>query len=92
MPKPRKEQVTEIIDGDTFLTSGRKHPIRLEGVDTPEKREPGYQQAKKKLEELIQDKKVMVDTVARDKFKRPVAKVKVGNRSVNKAMQKYRKK
>lgn len=88
----RKERVTEIIDGDTFRTSVRKHPIRLEGVDTPEKREPGYQRAKKELEKLIQDKKVTVDTVARDKFRRPVAKEKVGTRSVNKAMQKYRKK
>lgn len=88
----KKETVTEIIDGDTFLTSRRKHPIRLANVDTPEKREPGYQQAKKALEQLIQDKKVDVDTVARDKYRRPVAKVKVDGRSVNKAMQKYRKK
>jgi len=88
----RKEKVTEIFDGDTFLTSVRKHPIRLDGVNTPEKREPGYQRAKEALKKLIQDKKVTIETVARDKFRRPVAKVKVGNRSVNKAMLKYRKK
>ena len=92
MTEPRKEQVTEVIDGDTFLTTRRKIPVRLDGVDTPEKRQPGYQQAKKGLKKLIQDKEVTVDTVARDKFGRPVAKVKVGARSVNKAMQKYRKK
>jgi len=88
----RKEKVTDIFDGDTFLTSVRKHPVRLNGVDTPEKGEPGYQQAKKELEKLIQDKEVTIETVARDKFRRPVAKVKVGPQSVNKAMQKYRKK
>jgi micrococcal nuclease len=88
----RKEKVTDIFDGDTFLTRVRKHPVRLYGVDTPEKGEPGYQQAKKELKKLIQDKEVTIDTVARDKFRRPVAKVKVGTRSVNKAMQKYRKK
>ncbi len=92
MTKPRKEQVTEVIDGDTFLTTRRKHPVRLAGVDTPEKRQQGYQQAKKELEKLIQDKEVTIDTVARDKYRRPVAKVKVGTRSVNKAMQKYHKK
>ena len=88
----RKETVTDVIDGDTFLTNVRKHPVRLDGVDTPEKREPGYQQAKKELEKLIQDKQVTIKTLARDKFRRPVAQVKVGTRSVNKAMQKYRKK
>lgn len=88
----KKEKVTDIIDGDTFLTNIRKHPVRLEGVDTPEKGERGYQQAKKELEKLIGGEEVTVDTVARDKFKRPVAKVKIGTRSVNKAMQKYRKK
>ena len=89
---PRKEKVTDVFDGDTFLTTVRKHPIRLDGVDTPEKGEQGYQQAKKELEKLIKDKEVTIETVARDKFRRPVAKVKVGNRSVNKAMKPYRKK
>ena len=88
----KKEKVTEIIDGDTFLTNIRKIPVRLDDVDTPEKGQPGHQQAKKGLKKLIQDREVTIDTVARDKYRRPVAKVKVGTRSVNKAMQKYRKK
>ena len=88
----RKEEVNETIDGDTFLTSIRKHPVRLEGVDTPERGEPGYKKAKNALRDLIQGKDVTIQTVARDKFSRPIAQVKVGNRSVNKAMQKYRKK
>jgi endonuclease YncB( thermonuclease family) len=33
----RKEKVTQIIDGDTFLTDKRKIPVRLAEVDTPEK-------------------------------------------------------
>ena len=89
---PRKEKVTEVIDGDTFLTNRRKIPVRLDGVDTPEKRQPGYQEAKKELAELILDKDVLVDTVARDIYRRPVAKVKVGNQSVNKVMQKHQNK
>ena len=88
---PRKEKVTKVIDGDTFLTNRRKHPVRLEGVDTPEKREPGYKEAKQELKEMIQDKEVTVETVARDVYGRPIAKVKLGSQSVNKAMKPYQK-
>jgi endonuclease YncB( thermonuclease family) len=49
----RKERVTRVIDGDTFETASRKHPVRLEGVDTPERGEPGHQAAKQELERLI---------------------------------------
>jgi len=87
----RKEKVTKVIDGDTFLTNRRKNPVRLANVDTPEKRQPGYQDAKKELENLILGQEVTVDTVARDKYRRAVAKVKVGTRSVNKAMEKHKK-
>jgi len=37
---PRKEKVTKIIDGDTFMTDKRKHPVRLANVDTPENDNP----------------------------------------------------
>jgi endonuclease YncB( thermonuclease family) len=88
----RKEKVTKVIDGDTFLTNRRKHPVRLANVDTPEKRQSGYQNAKKELEKLILNQEVTVDTKARDKYQRTVADVKIGNRSVNKAMERYQKK
>lgn len=88
----RKEKVTKITDGDTFLTDKRKNPVRLADVDTPEKRQPGYQNAKKGLEKLILNQEVSIETVARDKYSRSVVKVKIGNKSVNKAMQKHNKK
>ena len=88
----RKEKVIKVIDGDTFLTDKRKNPVRLADVDTPEKRQPGYQDAKKELEKLTLNKEISIDTVARDKYSRSVANVKVGNKSVNKAMQKHKKK
>jgi len=80
---PRKETVTKIIDGDTFETSRRKRPVRLANVDAPEKRQPGYQQAKAKLAQLIGGKQVTVDTVARDPYRRAVAKVKADAKSIN---------
>lgn len=86
---PRKEVVTKIYDGDTFLTNCRKHPVRLADVDTPEKRQPGYDRAKVALTKLILGEAVVVNPVARDKYDRCVAKVKVGPKSVNNAMKKY---
>ena len=88
----RKEKVTKVLDGDTFETDRRKHPVRLAEVDTPEKREPGYGDAKKALADLIKGKVVEIETVSRDKYNRAVAKVKVERKSVNKAMKEYQKK
>jgi endonuclease YncB( thermonuclease family) len=86
---PRKEKVTKVIDGDTFMTNRRKHPVRLANVNTPEKRRPGYGDAKKALQDLIGGEEVVIDTKARDKYKRSVANVKIGTKSVNKAMKKH---
>jgi len=80
---PRKETVTRVIDGDTFETSRRNHPVRLANVNAPEKRQPGYQEAKAKLQDLIGGKQVTVDTVARDPYGRAVAKVKADAKSIN---------
>lgn len=85
----RHERVTKVIDGDTFETASRKKPVRLAGVDTPEKGQPGFEAAKRSLQELIGGEEVEIDTVARDTFGRSVAKVKVGGRSVNRAMQEH---
>lgn len=87
----RKETVTKIIDGDTFKTDSRKYSVRLANVQAPEKGNPGYNVAKKKLETLIGNRVVSIQTVARDVYGRSVAKVMVGRRSVNKAMQPKKK-
>ena len=83
---PRKEKVTKVIDGDTFETNRRKHPVRLANVNAPEKGQPAYQGAKQGLAELIKGQDVTIETVARDPFRRSVANVKVGGRSVNRIM------
>jgi len=87
----RREKVTRVIDGDTFETASRKRSVRLVGVDTPEKGQSGYRQAKDALVRLIKGKTVIIDTKARDSYGRAVANVKLGRRSVNKAMKKYEK-
>jgi len=82
----RNETVKRVIDGDTFTTSSRKHPVRLANVNAPEKGQRGSVKATNELKGLIAGQKVQVDTVARDKYSRAVANVKVDGKSVNKSM------
>ena len=86
MMDKKKETVTRVIDGDTFLTARRKRPVRLANVDAPEKGRRGSVKATQKLRKLIQGKKVEVHTVARDVFGRTIANVRVSGKSVNKAI------
>lgn len=80
-----KMKVRKVTDGDTFVTQDDKR-VRLANVRAPEKGQRGAPQARKDLRELISQKQVKVETVARDQYGRVVAQVKVGNKSVNKAM------
>ena len=80
-----KKKVKSIIDGDTFITQDGER-IRLQNVHAPEKGERGALKARQDLRKLISRQQVGIETVARDSYGRIVAKVKVGNKSVNKAM------
>lgn len=85
----RKEKVTRVIDGDTFITASRKNPVRLAGYDAPEKGTSGASRATKKLHNVIKGKEVTIDTKARDCYGRSVANVKIGQKSVNKIMKDF---
>lgn len=82
----RKEQVQRVIDGDTLTTASRKRSVRLANVNAPEKGQRGAVAATKALASLVKGREVTVDTLARDKYGRSVANVKVDGRSVNAAM------
>ncbi len=86
MMAKRKETVTRVIDGDTFLTASRKRSVRLANFDAPEKGKRGSVKATQILRKLIQGKKVEVHTIGRDAFGRVIANVKVGGKSLDKAM------
>ena len=80
----RKEKVTRVVDGDTFRTaSGR---VRLANVYAPEKGARGGTKATQDLRKMIGGKNVTIDTLARDRYGREIANVRVGNKSVNKAV------
>ena len=80
----RKEQVSRVIDGDTFRTTSGKNPVRLARVNAPEKGARGATAGKQKLARLIEGKEVSIRTIARDVYGRSVVNVKVRKKSVNK--------
>jgi len=81
----KKGICTYVVDGDTLDVSGIGR-IRLVGVNTPEKGESGYQEAKNFLIEMCLGKEVYVDIddkKERDKYNRILAVVYVDNVNVN---------
>ena len=86
---PAKQKVVDIIDGDTFKISKGAPSIRLANVDAPERGEKGWGDAKVKLAMLTRGKNVTITPLAKDVYGRIVADVKVGNKSINKAMNNY---
>ena len=83
---PSTETVTRILDGDTFFTEGRKKPVRLANVYAPDKGTESGDKATRQLRGLIGGKRVKVIVLSRDIDGSAVARVKVGNKSINLAM------
>ncbi len=88
----RKETVNKVIDGDTLQTKSRKYSIRLTNLDTPEKGQKGYQEAKDALKKLVLNKKILIKPIARDSYRRLLAEITVDGKSVNNIMKKFDKK
>jgi len=67
-------QVVKIIDGDTIdvLYQGEKERIRLLRVDTPERDEEGYFQAKKALKKLVGGREIKLEFEIPGKLERGV--------------------
>lgn len=65
--------VARVIDGDTFVLENEER-VRLIGIDTPEKREKCFEEAKNRLKELVLNKDVLLykDKSHRDKYGRLV--------------------
>jgi endonuclease YncB( thermonuclease family) len=72
--------VVKIADGDTVTIvddSGKKHRIRLMGIDAPEKAQPYGDVSTQSLVELVSDKAVTIEYQKRDRYKRIIGKVLV---------------
>ncbi len=76
--------VTKVIDGDTIVVEGGYH-IRLLGIDADEKNYPCYEEAKKRLEELILNKKVRLEkgSLDLDQYDRCLRYIFLGDENIN---------
>ena len=70
-----KAIITNVVDGDTVDVNVdlgfkvySKQRIRLAGIDTPERGQPGYQEAKDRVTELVLNKEVCLQTFKASKF------------------------
>jgi len=73
-------QVVGISDGDTITVLDayrQQHKVRLSGIDAPEKAQPFGQRSKENLSGLVFGRDVTVEWRKKDRYGRPVGKVKV---------------
>ncbi len=73
-------KVVKVVDGDTVTIVddiGKKHRIRLAGIDAPEKDQPYGDVSTQGLVELVSGKTVTIEYEKRDRYKRIVGKVMV---------------
>jgi len=82
--RPEEYLVSKVIDGDTIeLENGKA--VRLLGIDTPEKNELFYEEAKNTLKQLVDGKRIVLvrDLENKDKYGRLLRYVFVGKIFVN---------
>jgi endonuclease YncB( thermonuclease family) len=73
-------KVFKVADGDTITivdNSGKKHRIRLAGIDAPEKDQPYGNVSTLGLNKLVSGRVVTIEYEKRDRYKRIVGKVLV---------------
>lgn len=84
----RKGFVRWVVDGDTIMLKGGEK-VRYVGVDTPEKGEPFYKEARRRNIELVKGAEITIVVCAeepRDKYGRTLAWVWAGVVSVNEVL------
>lgn len=84
---PEKVQCIKVIDGDTLIVKrgNEVRVVRLIGVDAPEKNEPLHDEAKRKLQEIVLNKTLILkkDVSEKDKYGRLLRYVYVKDKLVN---------
>lgn len=80
-------KASRVIDGDTFVLEDNKR-VRMIGIDTPEKNQPEFNEAKQRLEELILNQRLRLEKQVSetDRFKRLLRDVYANNRFINQIM------
>jgi micrococcal nuclease len=80
-----KGKVTKVVDGDSIVvkSSSGEETIHLEGIDAPEFKQSGGDEATSYLKKLLKDKDVEVRWAKRDSFKRILGMVYVEDTFIN---------
>lgn len=83
-PKPFSGKVVSIADGDTItvLLDKQQHRIRLSGIDAPESGQAFGTKAKSVLGDKVFGQEVKIEWKERDKYKRIVGEVYLGDRRI----------
>lgn len=82
-------RVVGVTDGDTVtvLEAGSNNrKIRLHGIDTPERGQPHYRQAKNALADMIAGETVGIGVVDTDRYGRTVGVIYFGGQNINVAL------
>ncbi|MBA3900544.1 MAG: thermonuclease family protein [Bacteroidetes bacterium] len=82
-------KVIKIADGDTFtliFENGFDVRVRLNGIDSPEKKQAFSKRAKQTLSDLIYDKTVTVYYKSKDRYGRVLGDVSINDLNVNQEM------
>ncbi len=81
-------KVVSIHDGDTImvLQGKRQIKVRLFGIDAPELKQPYGKKSKQFLANLIAGKVVEVEENSKDRYKRTISIVYLGNTDINAQM------
>lgn len=82
-------KVIKIADGDTFtmlFDNGFEVRVRLNGIDSPEKKQAFSNRAKQALSEMIFSKNVRVYYDNKDRYGRVLGEVFIGSLSINQEM------
>ncbi len=79
-------KVVKVADGDSITVldnTNTQHPIRLQGIDAPEKGQPFGNASRKHLATLVAGKEITVKWDKRDRYRRIVGFVLVDGQDVN---------
>jgi micrococcal nuclease len=86
-PFPEIGKCIKVIDGDSLVVKigSEEKVVRLIGVDAPEKNEPLYHEAKRRLEEMILNKHLILkkDVREKDKYGRALRYAYIKGKFVN---------
>lgn len=73
--------IERVIDGDTVVVNNKS--LRLLGINSPEKGELYYKEAKEFLEDLVLNKSLGVEITGQDKYYRDLVYLFDGNKNIN---------